>query len=95
MWVRFPPGPPKKPASLFESTLYGSHSRFYPHLYRGVLVGADGEAWDDIVVVRYASFEVLRRILESAAYAEQAAPHRRAALSDWKFLITTQPDLLR
>lgn len=47
---------------------------------RGVLVGEDGEAWDDIVVVRYASFEVLRRILESAAHAEQAAPHRRAAL---------------
>jgi len=28
---------------------------------RGVLVGAEGEHWDDIVIVRYSSFAALRR----------------------------------
>ncbi|MBJ9698483.1 DUF1330 domain-containing protein [Burkholderia cenocepacia] len=60
---------------------------------RGVLVGTDSEAWDDVVIVRYSSFMGLRRILESPAYERDAAPHRRAALADWKFIITTQPDL--
>jgi hypothetical protein len=60
-----------------------------------VLVGTAGEAWDDIVIVRYASFATLRRILENPAYEKTAAPHRRAALADWKFMITTQPELPR
>lgn len=70
-------------------------SLFWVGNVRGVLVGLEGEAWDDFVIVRYANFEVLCRILESPAYAEQAAPHRRAALADWKFVVTTQPDLPR
>lgn len=70
-------------------------SVFWVGNVHGILVGQDGEAWDDIVIVRYASFDVLRKLLQSLAYAEQAAPHRRAALSDWKFLVTTQPDLPR
>ena len=60
---------------------------------REVLVGAEGEQWDDIVIVRYSSFAALRRILQSGAYEEEAAPHRRAALADWRFLVTTQPAL--
>src|SRR5580692_8439453 len=59
---------------------------------REVLVGA-GERWDDIVIVRYSSFAALRRILQSGAYEQEAAPHRRAALADWRFLVTTQPAL--
>jgi hypothetical protein len=60
---------------------------------RNVLVGAEGEQWDDIVIVRYSSFAALRRILDSSAYEEQAAPHRRAALADWRFIVTTEPNL--
>ena len=60
---------------------------------REVLVGAEGEHWDDIVIVRYSSFAALRRILQSGAYEEEAAPHRRAALADWRFIVTTQPAL--
>ena len=60
---------------------------------REVLVGAEGEQWDDIVIVRYSSFAALRRIFQSGAYEEEAAPHRRAALADWRFLVTTQPAL--
>ena len=55
------------------------------------LVGAEGEHWDDVVIVRYASFAALRRILDSPAYEQVAAPHRRAALADWRFIVTTSP----
>ena len=71
------------------------YSVFWIGNVRGVLVGTDGEAWDDIVIVRYSSFATLRRILENPAYEKTAAPHRRAALADWKFIITTQPELPR
>ena len=57
------------------------------------VVGATGEKWDDIVIVRYVSLSALRRILESPEYETHAAPHRRAALADWKFIVTTQPVL--
>lgn len=29
------------------------------------------------------------------AYAEHAEPHRIAALADWKFIVTTQPEMPR
>ncbi len=69
------------------------YSLFWVGNMRGVLVGHDPEAWDDIAIARYAGFGALRRILQSAAYEEHAAPHRRAALADWKFIVTTQPKL--
>lgn len=83
-------------APAFRQVAHGEdYGLFWVGNVRGVLVGSDGEAWDDVVIVRYASFMVLRRILESPAYTEQAAPHRRAALADWKFIATTQPELPR
>lgn len=83
-------------APAFNSVGQGEDfSVFWVGNVRGVVVGQDGEAWDDIVIVRYASFDVLRKILRNPAYAEQAAPHRRAALADWKFLATTQAQLPR
>ncbi len=57
---------------------------------QATLVAPDGEAWDDVAVLEYPSFAVLRRIIESAEYAADAAPHRRAALADWRFLATTR-----
>ena len=59
---------------------------------RDVLVAPEEERWDDIVIVRYSSFSALRRILENPAYERDAAPHRRAALADWRFILTTQPN---
>ncbi|TWB20341.1 hypothetical protein FBZ89_10752 [Nitrospirillum amazonense] len=83
-------------ARAFQTIARGEdYSVFWVGNVRGVLVGVAGEAWDDIVIVRYASFATLRRILENPAYAEQAAPHRHAALADWKFMVTTQPELPR
>jgi uncharacterized protein (DUF1330 family) len=69
-----------------------NYGLFWVGNVRGVLVGAEGEHWDNVVIVRYSSFAALRRILESSAYEKEAAPHRRAALADWRFVVTTQPD---
>ncbi len=57
------------------------------------LVAPHGEAWDDIAIVQYPRFEVLRRILASPDYERDAAPHQRAALADWCFFATTKIDL--
>lgn len=54
------------------------------------VVAPAGEGWDGVVVVEYPSFAVLRRILDSPAYAADAEPHRLAALADWRFLATTK-----
>lgn len=81
-------------APAFNQVAAGEeYSVFWVGNVRGVLVGTDNEAWDDIVIVRYSSFAALRRILENPAYEESAAPHRRAALADWKFIVATQPEL--
>ena len=83
-------------AAAFNRVAEGeNHAVFWVGNVRGVLVGLDDEQWDDIVIVRYTSFASLRRILESPSYEEQAAPHRRAALADWKFIVTTQPEIPR
>lgn len=58
-----------------------------------VLVAPAGEAWDDLVIVEYPSFEALRRIIECREYEVAAAPHRRAALADWRFLATRKIEL--
>ena len=81
-------------APAFKTVAQGEdYGLFWVGNVRGVLVGAEGEAWNDIVIVRYATFSALRRILESPAYGALAEPHRRAALTDWKFIVTTQPEL--
>lgn len=50
------------------------------------VVAPTGEAWDDIAIVEYASFDALRKIIETPEYEAEAAPHRRAALEDWRFV---------
>ncbi|MBB3692849.1 DUF1330 domain-containing protein [Sphingomonas sp. BK580] len=57
------------------------------------IVGADGEAWDEVVIVRYPSVAAFRAIVDAAAYREIAAPHRRAALADWRLIATTPAPL--
>ncbi len=57
------------------------------------IVAPDGEAWDDVVIVEYPTFEALRTVIESPEYEAVAAPHRRAALEDWRFLGTTKMHL--
>jgi hypothetical protein len=57
------------------------------------LVGPPGEVWDDIAILEWPSFDVLRDILLSAGYEEEADPHRRAALEDWRLIVTTATEL--
>ena len=57
------------------------------------LVAAAGEIWDDIAIVEYPSFEALQSVVASPAYAVEAAPHRHAALADWRFVAATKTDL--
>jgi hypothetical protein len=47
------------------------------------------ESWDDIAVVRYANLETLQKIIAKPEYEAEAAPHRRAALQNWRFVATT------
>jgi hypothetical protein len=49
------------------------------------LVAAPEDRWDDVVLVRYRSFDALCTILESPDYERLADPHRRAAVRDWRF----------
>ena len=79
-------------APAFNKVAQGEdYGLFWVGNVQSVLVSREDERWDDIVIVRYSSFAAVRRILESRAYAVEAAPHRRAALADWRFILTTQP----
>ena len=69
------------------------YSVFWVGNVRGMLTSSPDESWDDVVIVRYSSFPALRRILESEGYEAEAAPHRRAALADWRFMATTSPNM--
>ena len=73
------------PNTSFAPVLLGS--------VHATLVASAGEAWDNIAIVEYPSFEALRSIVASPAYAAEAAPHRRAALADWRFVAATKIDL--
>lgn len=52
------------------------------------LVAPAGEQWHELALVRYPSFAVFRRIVESERYLKDAAPHRLASLEDWRLLAT-------
>ena len=56
------------------------------------LVAPAGESWDDIVIGEYSSFAALYRVTDSPEYKAEAAPHRHAALEDWRFIATTKSD---
>lgn len=62
---------------------------FWVGKVEGVIVGEPGEAWDDIVIVRYATLDILSRVVANPDYARDADPHRVAAVANWKFLVTT------
>ncbi len=57
------------------------------------LVGAAAEAWDDVAILEYPSFDALRKITDSPEYEAEAAPHRRAALADWRFMASLKAQL--
>jgi len=81
-------------APAFNKVAQGEdHSVFWFGNVRGMLVAPSDEVWDDVVIVQYSSFAALHRILTSPAYEAEAAPHRHAALADWRFIATTRVNL--
>lgn len=50
------------------------------------LVGPRDEHWHEVAIVEYPSFQVFRQVVESPRYLAEAAPHRRAALADWRLI---------
>ncbi len=57
------------------------------------VVGPSDEQWDDVVIVEYPNFAVFRRIVESPDYKADAAPHRLAALENWRLIAMTKAEL--
>ncbi len=69
---------------------------FSPVFLGGVaatLVAEPGEAWHAVAIVQYKTFESLKKVIDSLEYEQKAAPHRRAALADWRFIATQTMDL--
>jgi uncharacterized protein (DUF1330 family) len=54
------------------------------------LVAPAGELWDDVAIVEYPSFAAFRRVVENPRYEAEAAPHRKAALADWRLIATAK-----
>ena len=54
------------------------------------IVAEPGEEWHAVAIMEYDSFEGLRKTVESIEYETAAAPHRRAALADWRFIAVRQ-----
>lgn len=59
----------------------------------GMLVGEDGEQWDDVAIVQYPSFSVFVEAATSQPYVDQAEPHRLAALEDLRLIATKKAQL--
>ncbi len=57
------------------------------------LIGPVEEQWDDVGMVEYPNFAAFRRVVESPSYEEKAAPHRKAALRDWRLIATIKMTL--
>ncbi len=57
------------------------------------LVGPADELWHDIVLVEYPDFAAFRTVVESPDYERDAAPHRRAALENWRLIATLKQNL--
>jgi hypothetical protein len=58
----------------------------------GIIVPAD-EQWDDVAIMEYPNFPAFRALVESDAYKAKAAPHRVAALADWRLIASSKADL--
>ena len=48
------------------------------------LVGAQGERWDEVAINEYGDFATFRSIVDTETYRREVAPHRHAALEDFR-----------
>lgn len=77
------------PAFRTVAPEYGGTTPVYLGHAHELLVGADGEQWDVVALVQYPDLAALKGILGDERYRRDAAPHRVAALADWRFLVTS------
>lgn len=54
------------------------------------VVAPPDEQWDDVAIVEYPNVAAFRRVVESPRYNADAAPHRQAALDDWRLTATVR-----
>lgn len=57
------------------------------------LVGPDENKYDVVALVKYPNIDVFRRIVSSEEYKANAAPHRIAALRDWRLVVTIENEV--
>lgn len=57
---------------------------------RAMVAAPAEEVWDAVLLVRYPSLAAFRTIVDSGAYQTEAAPHREAALRDWRLVAQTE-----
>lgn len=48
------------------------------------IVGSPGERWDEAAISEYGDFATFRAIVETEEYRREVAPHRHAALEDFR-----------
>lgn len=60
--------------------------RVFSGLFLASLVGPQGERWDEVAINEYGDFAVFRSIVDSETYRRDVAPHRHAALEDFRLL---------
>lgn len=53
------------------------------------VVGTVDDVWDTVALVQYPNIEAFRSLIADSAYVTTAAPHRVAALADWRLFATT------
>ena len=57
------------------------------------LVAPANKTWDSVALIEYPDFEAFRSVIEHPQYNVIAAPHRLAALEDWRLFVTVKISL--
>ena len=55
------------------------------------LVGSLGERWDEAAINEYGDFATFRSIVDTETYRREVAPHRHAALEDFRLFALAKP----
>lgn len=50
------------------------------------VIALPGESWDLVALVKYRDVEAFKAVTRSQEYKETAAPHREAAIKEWKLI---------
>jgi len=61
-------------------------ARIFLGSFLASVVGAQGERWDEAAINEYGDFATFRSIVDTETYRREVAPHRHAALEDFRLL---------